>query len=96
VVMGCFSGCCRVVFADYPRGGSSRSIPLADFDAGSTLTPMTNLGDPTRLPPYPLDKGDKQFHRQQLSGSLTPHPTRRHNRVHSHSTLLDSLDLIVT
>jgi hypothetical protein len=30
MVMGCFSGCCRVVFADYPRGGSSRSIPLAD------------------------------------------------------------------
>src|SRR5215212_6416830 len=31
VVMGCFSGCCRVVFADYPHGGSSRSIPLADI-----------------------------------------------------------------
>jgi hypothetical protein len=31
VVMGCFSGCCRAVFADYPRGGSSRSIPLADI-----------------------------------------------------------------
>jgi hypothetical protein len=30
VVMGCFSGCCGVVFADYPRGGSSRSIPLAE------------------------------------------------------------------
>jgi hypothetical protein len=28
--MGCFSGCYGVVFADYPRGGSSRSIPLAD------------------------------------------------------------------
>jgi hypothetical protein len=30
VSMGCFSGCCGVVFADYPSGGSSRSIPLAD------------------------------------------------------------------
>jgi hypothetical protein len=30
VSMGCFSGCCEVVFADYPRGVSSRSIPLAD------------------------------------------------------------------
>lgn len=27
--MGCFSGCCGIVLADYPRGGSSRSIPLA-------------------------------------------------------------------
>jgi hypothetical protein len=33
VSMGCFSGCCGVVFADYPRGGSSRSIPLADGPA---------------------------------------------------------------
>ena len=24
--------CCGVVFADYPRGGSSRSIPLADIE----------------------------------------------------------------
>src|SRR6187399_2084456 len=31
-VHGCFSGCCGVVLADYPRGGSSRSIPLADID----------------------------------------------------------------
>jgi hypothetical protein len=31
VSMGCFSGCWGVVLADYPRGGSSRSIPLADF-----------------------------------------------------------------
>jgi hypothetical protein len=30
--MGCFSGCCGVVFADYPRGESSRSIPLADVE----------------------------------------------------------------
>jgi hypothetical protein len=30
VSMGCFSGCCGVVLADYPRGGSSRSIPLSD------------------------------------------------------------------
>jgi hypothetical protein len=30
VSMGCFSGCCGIVFEDYPRGGSSRSIPLAD------------------------------------------------------------------
>jgi hypothetical protein len=29
VSMGCFSGCCDVVLADYPRRGSSRSIPLA-------------------------------------------------------------------
>jgi hypothetical protein len=32
------SRCCRVVFADYPSGGSSRSIPLAkskaSLDAG--------------------------------------------------------------
>jgi hypothetical protein len=28
VSMGCFSGCCGIVFEDYPRGGSSRSIPL--------------------------------------------------------------------
>jgi hypothetical protein len=27
-LMGFFSGCCGVVFADYPRGGSSRSIPF--------------------------------------------------------------------
>jgi hypothetical protein len=32
VSMGCFSGCCEVVFADYPRGVSSRSIPLAGVD----------------------------------------------------------------
>jgi hypothetical protein len=31
VSMACFSGCCGVVLADYPRGGSSRSIPLADM-----------------------------------------------------------------
>jgi hypothetical protein len=31
VSMGCFSGCCGIVFEDYPRGGSSRSIPLADL-----------------------------------------------------------------
>jgi hypothetical protein len=31
VSMGCFSGCCEVVFADYPRGVSSRSIPLAEI-----------------------------------------------------------------
>jgi hypothetical protein len=31
VSMGCFSGCYGVVFADYPRGGSSRSIPLAEI-----------------------------------------------------------------
>jgi hypothetical protein len=42
VSMACFSGCCGVVLADYPRGGSSRSIPLADsqyleFDFGSAL-----------------------------------------------------------
>jgi hypothetical protein len=30
VSMSCFSRCCGVVLADYPRGGSSRSIPLAD------------------------------------------------------------------
>jgi hypothetical protein len=30
VSMGCFSGCCGGVFADDPRGGSSRSVPLAD------------------------------------------------------------------
>jgi hypothetical protein len=30
VSMGCFSGCCGVVL-DYPRGGSSRSIPLAEL-----------------------------------------------------------------
>ena len=33
VSIGCFSGCCGVVFADYPRGGSSRSINLADIRA---------------------------------------------------------------
>jgi hypothetical protein len=32
VSMGCFSGCCGVVLADYPRGGSSRSIPLAEVN----------------------------------------------------------------
>jgi hypothetical protein len=31
VSMGCFSGCCGIVFEDYPRGGSSRSIPLTDL-----------------------------------------------------------------
>src|SRR5690348_4708531 len=31
VSVGRFSGCHRIVFADYPRGGSSRSIPLADI-----------------------------------------------------------------
>ena len=36
VGMGCFSGCCGVVFADYPPGGSSRSIPLADTSLAST------------------------------------------------------------
>jgi hypothetical protein len=30
VYMGYFSGCCGVILADYPSGGSSRSIPLAD------------------------------------------------------------------
>jgi hypothetical protein len=34
VSMGCFSGCCGIVFEDYPRGGSSRSIPLTDIRAG--------------------------------------------------------------
>ena len=34
VSMGCFSGCCESVLPDYPRGGSSRSIPLADIRIG--------------------------------------------------------------
>lgn len=37
VCAGCFSGCGAVVFADYPRGGSSRSIPLADIAADLAL-----------------------------------------------------------
>ncbi|WP_210169295.1 hypothetical protein, partial [Bradyrhizobium sp. Leaf396] len=49
VVMGCFSGCCRVVFTDYPRGGSSRSIPLAD-------RPEPNQGRMVAAP------GDKMAH----------------------------------
>jgi hypothetical protein len=40
VSMGCFSGCCEVVFADYPRGVSSRSIPLADYLALARKQPF--------------------------------------------------------
>jgi hypothetical protein len=32
VSMGCSSGCCDVVLADHPRGGSSRPIPLAEVE----------------------------------------------------------------
>ncbi|MET4175482.1 hypothetical protein ABIB99_006597 [Bradyrhizobium sp. LA6.1] len=39
VSMGCFSGCCGVVFADYPRGGSSRSIPLAEPKQPTLVAP---------------------------------------------------------
>jgi hypothetical protein len=39
VSMGCFSGCCGVVLADYPRGGSSWSIPLSDFVRCWTWSP---------------------------------------------------------
>jgi hypothetical protein len=39
VSMGCFFGCCGVVFADYPRGGSSRSIPLADTTGRARYEP---------------------------------------------------------
>jgi hypothetical protein len=31
ISMGYFSGCYGIVFEDYSRGGSSRSIPLADI-----------------------------------------------------------------
>ncbi|WP_247511851.1 hypothetical protein, partial [Bradyrhizobium sp. 157] len=38
VSMGCFSWCCGVVFEDYPRRGSSRSIPLADKSSTADAT----------------------------------------------------------
>ena len=34
VSMGYFSACCGIVFEDYSRGGSSRSIPLTDAERG--------------------------------------------------------------
>jgi hypothetical protein len=40
VSMGCFSGCCGVVLADYLRGGSSRSIPLADIKADGEMSAL--------------------------------------------------------
>jgi hypothetical protein len=48
VVMGCFSGCCGVVIADYPSGGSSRSIPLADLAKSCHRRAMIN----DQLAPY--------------------------------------------
>src|ERR1700749_564751 len=44
VSMGCFSGCCGIVFEDYPRGGSSRSIPLADHIVGFEFWLLLLLG----------------------------------------------------
>src|ERR1700722_8006717 len=50
VSMGCFSGCCGIVFEDYPRGGSSRSIPLAelvDLDQRAERSMQFQLGQQT-------------------------------------------------
>ena len=37
VSMGCFSEYSRVVFADYPRGGSSRIHPISDIEPDQVI-----------------------------------------------------------
>jgi hypothetical protein len=50
VSMGHFSGCCGIVFEDYSRGGSSRSVPLTDMDVAAMVEPtVTEKSSPKQV-----------------------------------------------
>jgi hypothetical protein len=46
--MGYFSACCGIVFEDYSRGGSSRSIPLTDMDVAAMVEPTVTEKSPPK------------------------------------------------